>query len=120
MAHYFFDTVIGNPPYNENFNHGGNKQYARSLYHHFINLSIKVGEQSLLITPARFLFDAGSTPKEWNHRMLNDPHLSVCDYYPRSMKVFPNIDVKSGISIISYTNSKENGGQSKCSSQNHS
>lgn len=110
IPHYFFDTVIGNPPYNEDFNIGGNKRYARPLYHHFINLSMSIGEQTLLVTPARFLFDAGSTPKEWNHRMLNDPHLSVLDYYHCSMKLFPKIDLKSGISIISYNNNKENEG----------
>ena len=115
----YFNTVVGNPPYNENFNIGGNKRYARPLYHHFINLSIKVGEQSLLVAPARFLFNAGSTPKEWNHHMLEDPCLTVLDYYPNSMKVFPQIDIKSGISILSYDNDKEReGGQSKCSFQN--
>lgn len=114
----YFDTVIGNPPYNEDFNIGDNKRYARPLYHHFMDAAISVGKQVELITPARFLFNAGSTPKQWNHRMLNDPHLSVCDYYPNSMKIFPTIDIKSGISILSYNNDKENGGQSKCSSQN--
>ena len=106
----YFNTVVGNPPYNENFNIGGNKRYARPLYHHFINLSIKVGEQSLLVTPARFLFNAGLTPKEWNHHMLEDPCLTVLDYYPNSMKVFPQIDIKSGISILSYDNDKEREG----------
>lgn len=103
----YFNTIVGNPPYNEDFNSGGNKRFARPLYHHFINLSISVGEQSLLVTPARFLFDAGSTPKEWNHHMLEDPRLTVLDYYPNSMKVFPGIDIKSGISILSYDNSRE-------------
>ena len=108
MTRYFFDTIIGNPPYNENFTTGGNKRYARPLYHHFMDAAISVGKQVELITPARFLFDAGSTPKEWNHHMLEDPHLNILDYYPLSMKVFPRIDIKSGISIISYDHEKEN------------
>ena len=108
MTRYFFDTVIGNPPYNEDFTTGGNKRYARPAYHHFINLSITIGKHVLLVTPARFLFDGGSTPKEWNHHMLEDPHLNILDYYPLSMKVFPRIDIKSGISIISYDHEKEN------------
>ena len=58
----YFNTVVGNPPYNEDFNKSGNKRYARPLYHHFINLSRSVGDQTVLVTPARFLFDAGSTP----------------------------------------------------------
>ena len=27
-----------------------------------------------MIHPARFLFNAGSTPKAWNEKMLNDSH----------------------------------------------
>ena len=104
----YFNTVVGNPPYNENFNIGGNKRYARPLYHHFINLSIKVGEQSLLVTPARFLFNAGSTPKEWNHRMLNDPHFQVIEYYAHSADVFPTTDIRGGVCISHYDNTKTN------------
>ena len=35
----------------------------------------KVGEKVELIHPARFLFNAGSTPKLWNEKMLNNEHL---------------------------------------------
>lgn len=30
-----------------------------------------------MIHPARFLFNAGSTPKQWNEQILHDPHLKV-------------------------------------------
>ena len=53
-----FDYVIGNPPYNEDFNnHGDNDRYARPVYHHFMDAAISIGKQVELITPARFLFD---------------------------------------------------------------
>ncbi|MBR2556371.1 MAG: Eco57I restriction-modification methylase domain-containing protein [Aeriscardovia sp.] len=92
-----FDYVIGNPPYNEDFNnHGDNDSYARPVYHHFMDAAISVGKQVELITPARFLFDAGSTPKEWNHRMLNDPHFQVIEYYAHSADVFPTTDIRGG------------------------
>lgn len=92
-----FDYVIGNPPYNEDFNNfGDNDSYARPIYHHFMDAAISVGRQTELITPARFLFDAGSTPKQWNHRMLNDPHFRVVNYYAHSADVFPTTDIRGG------------------------
>ena len=103
-----FDYVIGNPPYNEDFNTGGNKRHARTLYHHFMDAAISVGKQVELITPARFLFDAGSTPKEWNHRMLNDPHFQVIEYYAHSADVFPTTDIRGGVCISHYDNTKTN------------
>ena len=99
----YFNTVVGNPPYNEDFNKSGNKRYARPLYHHFINLSRSVGDQTVLVTPARFLFDAGSTPKEWNHRMLNDPHFQVIEYYAHSADVFPTTDIRGGYASLIMT-----------------
>ena len=47
-----------------------------------------------MIHPARFLFNAGSTPKEWNRRMLSDEHLKVLYYEQFSSKVFANTDIK--------------------------
>ena len=52
-----------------------------------------------LIHPARFLFNAGSTPKAWNEKMLADPHLKVEWYAANSDKVFPGTDIKGGVAI---------------------
>ena len=52
-----------------------------------------------MIHPARFLFDAGATPKEWNQKMLNDPHLKVLFHEQESSKVFANTDIKGGVAI---------------------
>lgn len=52
-----------------------------------------------LITPARFLFNAGATPKVWNEQMLNDEHFKILKYEPKSTKVFPGIDIKGGVTI---------------------
>ena len=52
-----------------------------------------------LIHPARFLFNAGSTPAEWNKKMLRDEHLKVLFYEPISANVFPDTDIKGGIAI---------------------
>lgn len=52
-----------------------------------------------LIHPARFLFNAGATPKEWNRKMLDDPHLKVERYEADSSKVFPGTDIKGGVAV---------------------
>ena len=52
-----------------------------------------------LITPARFLFDTGFTPKAWNRKMLDDEHFKVLYYEPISANIFTNTDIKGGIII---------------------
>jgi len=52
-----------------------------------------------MIHPARFLFNAGLTPKEWNKKMLRDKHLKVIYFEQNSAKVFPNTDIKGGVAI---------------------
>ena len=52
-----------------------------------------------LVTPARFLFDAGSTPKAWNRKMLSDPHFKVMSYKADASDVFPNTDIKGGVAV---------------------
>ena len=98
-----FDFVIGNPPYNEDFNNSGdNANFAKPIYNLFIDEARKVSDKVTLIHPARFLFNAGSTPKDWNKKMLSDEHFKVLFYEPNSAKVFPNTDVKGGVAITYY------------------
>lgn len=70
-----FDFVIGNPPYQDE-TLGDNKGFAPPVYDKFLSEGYKVGERVMMIHPARFLFNAGTTPKAWNTKMLNDPHSS--------------------------------------------
>lgn len=72
-----FDAIVGNPPYQvENKGDGNGKD---PIYHLFIEASRKISSVGTLIHPARFLFNAGKTPKEWNEKMLNDEHFKVVD-----------------------------------------
>ena len=68
-----FDVVIGNPPYQES--RDGSKDIP--LYHLFMDTAYEIAGKAVLITPARFLFNAGETPKPWNRKMLADEHLKV-------------------------------------------
>lgn len=56
-----FYGVIGNPPYQEQTTGTSDKP----IYNYFMDESYSVGLKVELITPARFLFNAGKTPKEW-------------------------------------------------------
>ena len=69
------------------------------IYHEFMEQSYRVSDKVELITPARFLFNAGYTPKAWNRKMLDDPHLKVLDYKQKSDEVFPNTDIKGGVAV---------------------
>jgi len=95
-----FDFVIGNPPYQEE-TVGENETYAPQLYHKFMDAAYGVADSVELIHPARFLFNAGSTPKAWNQKMLNDPHFKVLFYEADSKKIFPNVLLPGGV-VISY------------------
>lgn len=90
-----FYAVIGNPPYQETVEGTSDKP----IYNYFIDEAYKVSERTELITPARFLFNAGKTPKDWNRKMLDDPHLKVVDYQQKSDTVFPNTDIKGGVAV---------------------
>lgn len=92
-----FDVVIGNPPYQEEAQGGGTRDTP--VYHRFMDAAYEVGKKVVLITPARFLFNAGFTPKAWNQKMLADPHLTVPYYVPNSDELFPGTDIKGGIAV---------------------
>lgn len=95
-----FDFAIGNPPYNEDFsNSGENGNFAKPVYDKFMDAVFTVADKVELITPARFLFNAGSTPKVWNEKMLNDEHFKVLCYESDSTKFFSNTDIKGGIAV---------------------
>ena len=102
-----FDFVIGNPPYQQDSN--GANESDTPLYHHFYNSAFDIAEKVELITPARFLFNAGYTPKVWNEQMLNDEHFKVLYYEAKSNKVFPNTDIKGGVAITYRDASKKFG-----------
>ena len=50
-----FDFCIGNPPYQESQEATSDKP----VYNHFIDAAYDIADKVELITPARFLFNAG-------------------------------------------------------------
>lgn len=91
-----FDAVIGNPPYQESTD----TNFAKPVYHHFIDSAINMNPNYVcMIHPARFLFNAGATPKDWNSKMLNDTRLSVVMYEHNAQKLFSGVEIKGGICV---------------------
>lgn len=93
-----FDYLCGNPPY-QIAEESDNKGFAAPVYHKFMDEAYKVADHVILIHPARFLFNAGSTPKEWNKKILNDPHFKVMQFEHDASTVFQNTEIKGGIAI---------------------
>ena len=100
-----FDVVIGNPPYQEETKDTSDKP----IYNYFMSEAYKFADKVCFITPARFLFNAGKTPKKWNAKMLNDKHLKVAYYEQDSSNVFPNTDIKGGVAITYRDTQKDFG-----------
>ena len=103
-----FDFAIGNPPYQDE-TVGDQKQFAPPVYDKFMDAAYEISDVVELIHPARFLFNAGGTSKEWNQKMLEDEHFKVLFHEQNSSKVFSNTDIKGGVAIT-YRDVKRNFG----------
>lgn len=100
-----FDVVIGNPPYQEEAQ--GTSTKDMPIYHKFISESYKISRKVSLITPARFLSNAGGTPKTWNQQMLNNQHVKISFFEQKSGNVFPGTDIKGGVAVTYYDTEQE-------------
>ena len=95
-----FDAIVGNPPYQ--ITAKGDANGSDPIYHLFIDVSQKLADRVTMIHPARFLFNAGKTPKDWNQKILNDEHFKVVKYWAKSDDVFPTVDIKGGVAVTYY------------------
>lgn len=100
-----FDFCIGNPPYQETQNSTSDKP----VYNVLMDAAYDVSEKAEFITPARFLFNAGKTPKDWNRKMLQDKHFKVMSYEDNAANVFPNTDIKGGVAVTYRDENKDFG-----------
>ncbi len=100
-----FEAVVGNPPYQ--LTNEGDGTGADPIYHLFIDAARSISDKGTFIHPARFLFKAGKTPKEWNEKILNDEHFKVVQYWMNSIDVFSSVDVKGGIAVTYWDKNRE-------------
>ena len=90
-----FDFCIGNPPYQEELKDTSD----RPVYNYFMDAAYSIASKVEFITPARFLFNAGKTPKEWNEKLLSDVHFKVLNYEPNSNRIFSNVSIAGGVAV---------------------
>ena len=90
-----FNTIVGNPPYQETTQGTSDKP----IYHLFMDIAFELSDKVSFITPARFLFNAGKTPKAWNNKVLSDEHFKVVWDESDSTNVFPRVDIKGGVAV---------------------
>ena len=94
-----FDAVVGNPPYQDSVT---TNNRSGAIYNYFYDIAGELSDRYSLISPARFLFNAGLTPKDWNKKMLNNPHVRVVRYIEDASSVFPNTGIRGGVAILEY------------------
>lgn len=91
-----FSYCIGNPPYQVSKENTSDQP----VYNEFMDAAYQVADKVELITPARFLFNNGKTPKPWNEKMLNDEHFKILTFNADSTAFFPKpVDIKGGVAI---------------------
>lgn len=100
-----FSFCVGNPPYQESQETTRDKP----VYHYFMDAANEIADSSMLITPGKFLFNAGATPKAWNEKMLNDKNMKVMLYNPDSSSIFPNVVFPGGVAITYHDYRKDFG-----------
>ncbi|REH90866.1 restriction endonuclease [Staphylococcus felis] len=101
-----FDVVVGNPPYQDNIE---NRSEQPSIYNYFYDLAEKISDKYCLITPARFLFNIGSTSKKWNKKMIEDINNQIVFYVQDASELFPNTIIKGGVAILYHDSKREIG-----------
>ncbi|MFA7156925.1 MAG: Eco57I restriction-modification methylase domain-containing protein, partial [Bacilli bacterium] len=99
-----FGAIVGNPPYHEKAK--GKSSSDDPIYNKFMDLSYEIANLSILITPARFLFNAGKTPSSWNKKMLKDKHFKIEKYEINSAEIFPTTSIPGGI-VVSKRDSEQ-------------
>lgn len=92
-----FDVAVGNPPYQDDMD---NRESQPAVYNYFYDLAEVISGKYCLISPARFLFNVGSTPKSWNEKMTSDKNLKVAYFNQKSSELFPNNSIKGGVVIV--------------------
>lgn len=92
-----FNAVVGNPPYQEKAK--GTSSSDDPIFHYFMDMAYAISDRVALITPARFLSNAGKTPKSWNKKMLNDSHLSVPIFEKESNNLFAGVQIPGGLAV---------------------
>ncbi|MBD3628745.1 Eco57I restriction-modification methylase domain-containing protein [Cyclobacterium sp.] len=96
-----FNAIVGNPPYQIKGGAGGTSD--SSIYHHFVEMGKKIEPKYLsMITPSRWLA-GGRGLGDFRQEMLSSNNIIKLIDFPVSREVFPNVEVKGGISYFLWS-----------------
>ena len=106
-----FDVIIGNPPYQIAADEAG--QNVMPIYNLFVEQAKNLSPRYItMVTPSRWMA-GGKYLDEFRSTMLNDARISTLVDYPNSAELFPNVDLKGGVSYFLWD--AEHDGPCACS-----
>ena len=94
-----FDLIIGNPPYNCEFNKGG----ALPLYNKFIEYYVNSTKLLSFIVPSRW-FSGGKGLDKFRSMMLNRTDIQYIKHFDDASKIFKNVEIKGGVNYFLINN----------------
>lgn len=94
-------VIICNSPYQKEIK-GSNKTYTTPIYHIFLEAAWNIGDEVMIIHPARCLFDSDGTPKPFKEKITRYDHLKVVIYKPDASVYFKGVDIKGGVAVTYY------------------
>lgn len=100
-----FDVIVGNPPYQIGVE--GNTR-TKPIYQLFVERAIAMRPRYIvMITPSRW-FTGGLGLDEYRDRMINDRHLAKIVDNPKLFDVFPQAEIKGGVSYFLWDREHDN------------
>ncbi len=111
-----FNAIIGNPPYQ--LMDGGNGASAAPVYNLFVENVKKLNPDYIsLIMPSRW-FAGGKGLDKFRTTMINDRHIRILHDYLNAKEVFPDVDIKGGVSYFLRCHNEE--GKCRITTHNNS
>lgn len=100
-----FDAIIGNPPYQVASNDDRDTSRDKPVFNLFVDFGKALSPKYLtLVTPSRWMA-GGLGLSEFREKMLNDTRIKQLTDYPSSKDVFPNVEIKGGVSYFLWQES---------------
>ncbi|MEN9445852.1 MAG: hypothetical protein RL728_364, partial [Bacteroidota bacterium] len=103
-----FDTVVGNPPYQDNDGSGGQGSSAMPIYHHFVNSAKEINPRIInLIMPTRW-YAGGKGLDDFRKQMLDDEHIVEIHDFLNPNIIFPSTNIRGGVCSVLWDNNYNN------------